>query len=94
MHTVWESLGSQERIANAQRIDLRMAGTHTIGEAAAALGLAYTVAGSSAIYRDNPLQRRFQDMQVITQHVQARLQNYPMVGRHLLGHPFVPGPLN
>ena len=75
-------------------VDLRMAGTHTIGEAAAALQLAYTVAGSSAIYRANPLQRRFQDMQVITQHVQGRPGHYGYVGRYFLGHEFKPGPLN
>ena len=76
------------------RIALRMAGTHVMREAADCLRSAYELAGSSGIYQDNPLQRRFQDMHVITQHVQARRSHYGFVGRHLLGFPFAPGPLN
>ena len=90
----WEDLAIREAILPAQRIDLRMAGTHVIREAAAVLDLAYAVAGSTAIYEANPLQRRFQDMHVITQHVQARLGHYGYVGRYFLGHPFKPSPLN
>ena len=70
-----------------------MAGTHAINEATAALDLAYKVAGSSAIYESNPLQRRFQDMHVISQHVQGRPAHYGVVGRYFLGHPFKPGPM-
>ncbi|MDA1077106.1 MAG: hypothetical protein O3A63_20525 [Proteobacteria bacterium] len=91
---VWDELTHQNAITSAQRVDLRMAGTHTIRESAAALDLAYTVAGSSGIYRSHPLHRRYQDMHVITQHVQARMLYYGFVGRYFLGHPFVPGPLN
>jgi len=90
---VFSELGSQTDIQPAQRIDLRMAGTQAINEAVAALDLAYTVAGSSAIYRSNPLQRRFQDMHVIAQHVQGRPAHYGVVGRYFLGHPFKPGPM-
>ena len=90
---VLDELADRDAIADDQRIALRMTGTHVIREAAAALDLAYTVAGSSSIYRSNPLQRRFQDMHVITQHVQGRIQYYGLVGRYYLGHPFVPGPM-
>ena len=90
---VLDKLGDQDVIAAEQRIALRMTGTHVIREAAAVVDLAYTVAGSSGIYRSNPLQRRFQDMHVITQHVQGRMQYYGLVGRYYLGHPFVPGPM-
>ncbi|MCZ0944664.1 MAG: acyl-CoA dehydrogenase family protein [Gammaproteobacteria bacterium] len=91
---VLAELKHQESITDDQRIALRMAGTHVIREAAAALNLAYTAAGSTGIYRHHPLHRRFQDMNVITQHIQARMSYYGFVGRHLLGHPFVPGPMN
>ena len=90
--SVYSEIGS--KITDAQRIALRMTGTHVIRESAAVVNLAYTVAGSTAIYQDNPLQRRYQDMQVITQHVQARMSHYGLVGRYFLGHPFQPGPLN
>src|SRR3989442_1706867 len=44
-------------------------------------------AGATAIYEDNPLQRHFQDIHVITQHLQGRLSHYELVGRHWLGLP-------
>ena len=91
---VLAELEHQEAITDDQRIALRMAGTHVIREAAAALNLAYTAAGSTGIYRHHPLHRCFQDMNVITQHIQARMSYYGFVGRHLLGHPFIPGPMN
>ncbi len=91
--SVWADLANQDAIENAQRIDLRMAGTNAINDATAALDLAYKVAGSSAIYQANPLQRRFQDMHVISQHIQGRPAHYGLVGRYFLGHPFKPGPM-
>jgi alkylation response protein AidB-like acyl-CoA dehydrogenase len=94
VNNFWSALADQDRASDQQRIDLRMAGTHTLRMAAASLDKAYTIAGSTAIYRDNPLQRRFQDMHTITQHVQARLGHYGYMGRYLFGHPFKPGPLN
>jgi alkylation response protein AidB-like acyl-CoA dehydrogenase len=93
VNEIWNALPNQSSITEDQRIALRMAGTHVIGEAAAVLDIGYTVAGSSGIYHDNPLHRRFQDMHVITQHVQGRPSHYGFVGRYLLGHPYQHGPL-
>ena len=84
---------SQEAILDAQRIDLRMAGTNAINDAATALDLAYKVAGSTGIYRDQTLQRRFQDMHVITQHVQGRESNYALLGRYAISGEYELGPM-
>ena len=91
---VWDALAGQDYASDAQRVDLRLAGTHALRMAAEALNHAYTIAGSTAIYAENPLQRRFQDMHTITQHVQARLGHYGYVGRYLFGKGFEGGPLN
>ncbi len=91
--TLWADLANQEAILDAQRVDLRMAGTNAINDAVTALDIAYKVAGSTAIYQANPLQRRFQDMHVISQHIQGRPSHYGVVGRFFLGHPFKPGPM-
>ena len=91
---IWEAIGHQDRIADQQRIELRMAGTHGIREAAAVVDLAYAISGATAIYRDTALQRRYQDMKVITQHVQGRLSFYRVFGRFFLGFPFEPGPMD
>ena len=42
-------------------------------------------AGATAIYESSPLQRYFQDIHVISQHIQSRLTNYELVGRYYLG---------
>jgi indole-3-acetate monooxygenase len=67
------------------RAALRLAATHAIHLSTQAVDLVYAAAGASAIYADNPIQRRFQDVHVATQHVQGRLSHYQVVGRHVLG---------
>ena len=81
---VRQSPGPKDAITHDQRAHLRMAGTHVIRESAAVLDLAYKVAGSTGIYQDQTLQRRFQDMHVITQHVQARESYYGLLGRYAI----------
>ena len=44
-------------------------------------------AGATAIYEEHLLQRHFQDVHVISQHMQSRLAHYELVGRHWLGLP-------
>ncbi len=69
------------------RAALRLATTHAIRLAAQIVDTAYNAAGATAIYEDHPLQRHFQDVHVITQHLQGRLFHYELVGRHWLGLP-------
>jgi hypothetical protein len=47
----------------------------------------YNAAGATAVYEDNLIQRYFQDIHVISQHLQSRLAHYELVGRHWLGVP-------
>jgi len=44
-------------------------------------------AGATAAYEGNLIQRHFQDIHVITQHLQGRPAHYELVGRHWLGLP-------
>jgi indole-3-acetate monooxygenase len=69
------------------RAALRLAATHSIRLAAGIVDSVYTFAGATAVYEDSPLQRHFQDIHVITQHLQGRLQHYELVGRHVMGLP-------
>ena len=48
---------------------------------------AYNAAGGTAAYGGHLLRRHFQDIHVMTQHLQGRLANYELVGRHWLGLP-------
>jgi alkylation response protein AidB-like acyl-CoA dehydrogenase len=69
------------------RANLRLATTHGIRLAAQAIDAVYNAAGATAAYEDNLIQRHFQDIHVITQHLQARLAHYELVGRYWLGLP-------
>ena len=80
-------------ISHEQRSQLRLVGTHVIRECADVVDLAYKIAGSTAIYQDQPLQRRFQDMHVITQHVQARESNFALLGRYAISGEYELGPM-
>jgi alkylation response protein AidB-like acyl-CoA dehydrogenase len=64
---------------------LRIAATHTIRLAVQVVDIAYNAAGATSIYDGHPLQRAFQDIHVISQHVQSRHAHYELVGRHWLG---------
>ncbi|HZR01104.1 MAG TPA: acyl-CoA dehydrogenase family protein [Chloroflexota bacterium] len=82
---VWDAVCRRGEPTLDERVRMRLAGTHALREAERAVDVVYTAAGATAIYQSHPLQRRFQDMHTITQHVQARLGHYESVGRHLLG---------
>ena len=70
-----------------QRVSLRLATTHGIRLAVKAVDTVYNAAGATAIYESCPIQRHFQDIHVITQHLQGRLAHYELVGRYWLGLP-------
>jgi alkylation response protein AidB-like acyl-CoA dehydrogenase len=82
---IWASLTRGEGITLEQRANLRLATTHGIRLAVRVVDMVYNLAGATAVYDGNPIQRYFQDVHVISQHLQARLSHYELVGRHWLG---------
>jgi alkylation response protein AidB-like acyl-CoA dehydrogenase len=70
-----------------QRVALRIACTHPIWLATQVVDALYHAAGATAIYESHPLQRQFQDIHVITQHLQGRRAHYALIGRQRLGLP-------
>ena len=82
---VWKSVSATGSITMADRIQLRMAGTHAIRESAGVVDIAYNLSGSTAIFHDRAIQRRFQDAHVITQQVQGREAHYETAGQYFLG---------
>ena len=82
---IWEAVCASGAITLEQRAVLRLATTHAIRLSEQVVDLVYNAAGATAIYQSSPLQRRFQDMHVITQHIQGRLAHYESAGRFFLG---------
>ena len=70
------------------RAGLRLASTHAVEAAAAAVDAAYSLAGGSAIYETSPLQRRFRDVHAATQHMLVGPATWELAGRSLLGLDF------
>ena len=82
---LWDSARKNGAITAEERIRLRLAATHAIRESARVAAVAYDVAGSGGIFVSNPVQRRLQDAQVITQQVQGRMDHYDLAGAFYLG---------
>ncbi len=88
---VWDTVSTKGVVSLDQRVSLRTAATHTIRLAIEAVDLVYNAAGATSIYDGHPIQRAFQDIHVISQHVQSRRAHYELVGRHWLGVPVPEG---
>ena len=82
---VWAGVQAARSITTQQRIALRMAGTHAIRQSAEVVDAAYHLSGSTAIFADRAIQRRFQDAHVITQQIQGREAHYETAGQFYLG---------
>jgi alkylation response protein AidB-like acyl-CoA dehydrogenase len=82
---------TQEAVAIAgelntdQRMQIRQASTYTIHQAKEVVDVAYHEAGATAIFDANPFERRFRDINTVTQQVQGRRSHFETVGQHLLG---------
>ena len=83
--SVWEDATRSPGLDMQKRIALRLASTHAIRMAAEVVDAAYSLCGAGAIFDTNPIQRRFQDMHVITQHTQGSYAHYDTAGQYLLG---------
>jgi indole-3-acetate monooxygenase len=82
---LWDSVSVTGTMSLDQRVALRIAATHTMWLAVQVVDALYHAAGATAVYEEHPLQRAFQDIHVISQHLQARRAHYELVGRYWLG---------
>jgi alkylation response protein AidB-like acyl-CoA dehydrogenase len=82
---VWDAVVASNELTIAQRIDIRMAATFAIHEAKAVADTAWEVASATAIFASSPFERRFRDLNTITQQVQGRKSHLQEVGAYLLG---------
>ena len=84
---LWDEAISNETISLERRVALRIATTHAIRLAAQVVDSVYSAAGATAVFEGNLIQRHFQDIHVITQHLHGRLWYYEQVGQYWLGIP-------
>jgi alkylation response protein AidB-like acyl-CoA dehydrogenase len=84
---LWTEVSSTGTASLERRATLRLATTHAIRSAVEVVDTVYNAGGATAIYEGHLLQRSFQDIHVISQHVQSRRAHYEHVGRYWLGLP-------
>ena len=89
----WGQAQRGERFDTNLRARLRLAATHLVRTAADVVRSAYDMAGGTAVYATHPLQRRFRDSHVATQHMMVGGSTYELTGRVLLGLPTDDGAL-
>jgi alkylation response protein AidB-like acyl-CoA dehydrogenase len=82
---IWDAVVANGAVTLEQRAVLRLATTDGIRTAVSVVDMVYNMAGATAAYESSPIQRHFQDVHVMSQHLQARMAHYELVGRHWLG---------
>jgi alkylation response protein AidB-like acyl-CoA dehydrogenase len=73
------------RITLDQRMTIRLASTFAIHQSLQVVDTAYHAAGSTAIFEENPFERRFRDIHTVSQQLQGRQEHFETVGQFLLG---------
>jgi alkylation response protein AidB-like acyl-CoA dehydrogenase len=93
VHTLselWEKVAAGHAPSLSDRAALWLAATHTAHTALDAIGLLYTAAGASSVYRACPLDRCLRDARTAVQHICTQEQNFELAGRQLLGRDIAP----
>ncbi len=83
----WDAAQSTGELTPLQRAKLRNACTHATETSAEVARTAYELAGGAAVYASHPLQRRFRDAHVATQHIATAWPTYELAGRIILDLP-------
>jgi len=83
----WENPADGETVSLRQRATLKLAGVYAAHQAKDVIDTIYHAAGATAIFEDNPFERRLRDIHTVLQQVQAHFANFELVGQVLLGMP-------
>jgi len=85
LRDAWHECSTLGRISFPLRVKIRTACTHQINEARDAVDMIYLEAGATAIFRNNPFERRFRDIHTVSQQVQGNIARMQSVGQYYLG---------
>ena len=87
----WDEVSTTGSASLDQRAALRVAATHAIRLSIEVIDILYNAGGATSVYDGHVLQRAFQDIHVISQHMQSRRAHYELIGRYWLGLPIDEG---
>lgn len=80
----WDKVAAGGQPTFEDRRLLRLAAAYAAECSANAVDGLYTAGGGSSVHRDNPLQRCFRDVRMVTQHRMASPANYELAGSYKL----------
>ncbi len=80
---VWANADDIEPIGSDARVRVRLGCAHAIGAAAGVADWVYKAAGTSAIFKGTPFERRYRDMHTLSQQIQSRDSHFEAVGKVL-----------
>ncbi len=82
---IWDQAAGTGRLSLDHNATIRLASTWAIHQARDAVDTLYHAAGATAIFEDNPFERRFRDIHTVVQQYQGRQAHFETVGQVLLG---------
>jgi len=82
---ITELVAERGHITLDERMTIRLASTFAIHTALEVVDILYQAAGATAIFDENPFERRFRDIHSVAQQLQGRQQHFETVGQHLMG---------
>jgi len=85
LEEVWADVSRAGHISVANRIAVRQAATFAIHTARDVVHHVYHEAGSTAIFDNQPFERRLRDMNSVSQQLQGRRTHFETVGLYMLG---------
>jgi indole-3-acetate monooxygenase len=87
LQEMWDEAERNGDFAPEQHARLRLAATWAIQQSRDIVATIYSAAGATAIFNENPFERRFRDMHAGSQQGQGRPVHFETVGQILLGLP-------
>jgi indole-3-acetate monooxygenase len=82
---IWQLVGECGGVGADHNATIRLASTWAIHQAREAVSTLYHAAGATAIFDANPFERRFRDINTVSQQYQGRQAHFETVGQVLLG---------
>jgi indole-3-acetate monooxygenase len=85
LEDIWREVAHTGRLSLDHNATIRLASTWAIHQARDAVDTLYHAAGATAIFEENPFERRFRDIHTVVQQYQGRQAHFETVGQVLLG---------
>ena len=85
LEDITEAAARRGHITIDERMRIRLASTFAIHTSLEVVDMLYQAAGATAIFNENPFERRFRDIHSVAQQLQGRQQHFETVGRYMMG---------